>query len=107
MIARETVVRIIQSNSKSVSESKKQKAIAGNYQWSKSRQDLCEEIANLSDNDLLDLLAVDGLWTGINAKRNTACAFFLRSNQAGYHDRSTHSLANNQERKGALFADAQ
>lgn len=58
MIARETVVRIIESNSKSASASKKQKEIAGNYQWSKSRQDLCEEIANLSDNDLLDLLAL-------------------------------------------------
>lgn len=58
MIPKEKVLDVIKRNNNSAVETNEQREGAGNYQWSQSRIALCEDIAKLSDDELLDLLAL-------------------------------------------------
>lgn len=58
MISKEKVLDVIKRNNNSVTETNKQRERTDDYQWSQARIDLCEDIAKLSDDELLDLLAL-------------------------------------------------
>lgn len=58
MISKEKVLDVIKRNNISAVETNKQREGTGNYQWSQSRIALCEDIAKLSNDELMDLLAL-------------------------------------------------
>lgn len=58
MIPKEKVLDVIKRNNNSAVETTEQREGTGNYQWSQSRIALCEDIVKLSDDELLDLLAL-------------------------------------------------
>lgn len=58
MISKGTVLDVIKRNNNSAVETNRQREGTGDYQWSQARIDLCEDIAKLPDDELLDLLAL-------------------------------------------------
>lgn len=58
MISKEKIIEISQKNSQCSIAPNKQSEMPENLEWAQEKQSLCKDIANLPDNELLDLLAL-------------------------------------------------